>query len=348
MAKRKNTKTLLVDGNSLIKRSHFGANNLYTNGKKTPEKIGALFQFYTTLRKLIIELSVDKVVIMWDGNRGSYMRLKNYSSYKNNDTKPKYFDIDLERQKIRVMMYAEELSIRQCVDDECEADDLIAYYTLNKKKNEDVIIYTSDHDLFQLINKDVSLYLPSKKSLVGIGNYKWFFKHHYKNAYTVKVFDGCTSDNIKGIDLVSEKTLINTFPEITNRYVSVGEIVERSKSLLEESDKKPKFLKNIVEGKTKGNYNGDFYEEIEKLVSLKKPQINESGKEIVEEVLNLPINPSGRSYKNVLDMMIKDGFIDCIYGGSDGYVGYLEPFVKIIKKETLKYKKEKTKFRSKK
>ena len=148
---RKRTTTLVVDGNVLLKRSHSGAKHLFYKG----EHIGGLYQFYTTLRKLVVELKIDKIVIMWDGERGGTLRLTHYPTYKGN--RPPYFDESFEKQKIRVQTYAEDLYIRQYSEPECESDDLMSYYCLNKKTNEDVIIYTNDRDLGQMISSEVSI-----------------------------------------------------------------------------------------------------------------------------------------------------------------------------------------------
>ena len=53
--------TLLIDGNVLMKRSYNGAKHLFYKG----EHIGGLYQFYTTLRMLTIQLKINKIVIMW-------------------------------------------------------------------------------------------------------------------------------------------------------------------------------------------------------------------------------------------------------------------------------------------
>ena len=50
--KPKKTKTLIVDGNVLMKRSYNGAKNVYYKDKH----IGGIFAFYSTLRKIIVRL----------------------------------------------------------------------------------------------------------------------------------------------------------------------------------------------------------------------------------------------------------------------------------------------------
>ena len=84
--KSRRTKTLLVDGNVLMKRSYNGAKNVYHKDKH----IGGIFAFYSTLRKLVVEHKIDKIVITWDGERGGTLRLDYYPDYKGNS--PRFFD----------------------------------------------------------------------------------------------------------------------------------------------------------------------------------------------------------------------------------------------------------------
>jgi 5'-3' exonuclease len=331
--KKEKTKTLLIDGNVLMKRSYNGAKNVFYK----EVHIGGIFQFYTTLRKLILELSVDKVVVMWDGERGGYLRLDYYPEYKNN--RPRFFDESYELQKLKVKAYAEDLFLRQYEHPDCESDDLLAFYALNKKKNEEIIIYTNDRDLCQLITEDVTLYLADKKVLVGVGNYSWYFQHYYKNAGLVKIIEGCSTDNIKGIDGVTENTLLTHFPEIKDRKVTLEEIILKSQDLKKEKDLK--IFDSIIEGKTKGSHRGNVYEVNKIIIDLHQPLLTEEAKEEVLNLINLPLNPDGRDYKNVLKMMFEDGIMYAIPGGENGYVNFLDPFIKLSKKEKTNYKNSK-------
>ena len=331
--KKEKTKTLLIDGNVLMKRSYSGAKNVFYKERH----IGGIFQFYSTLRKHIVELSIDKVIIMWDGERGGYLRLDYYPEYKNN--RPRFIDESYETQKLRVKAYAEDLFLRQYEHPDCESDDLLSYYSLNKSKNEEVIIYTNDRDLCQLITTEVSLFLADKKVLVGIGNYSWFFQHYYENAGLVKIIEGCTSDNIKGIEGVSETTLLTHFPEIKERKVTLEEILEKTKILKE--GKNLKVFNSIIEGKTKGCHKGNVYEINKIIIDLHQPLLTDEAKEEVMNLINLPLNPEGRNYKNVLKMMFEDGVMYAIPGGENGYVNFLDPFIKLSKKEKNNFKNSK-------
>ena len=333
--RNRRTKTLIVDGNYLMKRSYNGAKNVYHKDKH----IGGIFAFYSTLRKLILEHKIEKVVITWDGERGGTLRLDYYPDYKGN--RPKFFDKEYEFQKLRVKQYAEDLSIRQYEHSDVESDDLIAFYCINKKKLEEVMIYTNDRDMCQLINEDVTIFLADKKMEVGIGNYQWFFEHHYSNAGLIKIIEGCGSDYIKGVDGVTENTLLKHFPQLKERKVSLDEIIESSKKINEERDKPLKVIQNIIEGKTRGNHRGPLYEVNKRIIDLNQPLLTEEASENVINLIDLPIDPSGRDPKNVLKMMIDDGVMYALPGGENGYLNFMEPFVKLLKKEKLKFKKRK-------
>ena len=72
------TKTLLVDGNYLLKVGFSGVKDFF-NGTK---HIGGLWHFINTIRRLIDEQNFDKVVVMWDGDNNSSARKLIYPQYK--------------------------------------------------------------------------------------------------------------------------------------------------------------------------------------------------------------------------------------------------------------------------
>ena len=334
-SKPKKTKTLIVDGNVLMKRSYNGAKNVYHKDKH----IGGISAFYSTLRKLISEHKIDKTVITWDGERGGTLRLDYYPEYKEN--RPRFFDQDYEIQKLRVKQYAEDLFIRQYEHPDVESDDLIAFYCQNRKKMEEVMIYTNDRDLCQLINENVTIFLADKRMEVGIGNYQWFFEHHYSNAGLIKMIEGCKSDNVKGIDGVTENTLLTHFPQLKERNVTLEEIFESSRLIQEERTTPLKALDNILNGVSRGVHKGPFYEINKKIIDLNNPLLPEEARESIRNLVELPLDPEGRDYKNVLKMMIEDGVMYAIPGGENGYLNFMEPFINLLKKEKLNFKNQK-------
>ena len=107
------------------------------------------------------------------------------------------------------------------------------------------------------------------------------------------------------------------------------------------STQKPLLYLSIIEGKTKGCHKGNVYEVNKIIIDLQQPLLTDEAKEEVLNLVNLPLNPEGRDYKNVLKMMFEDGVMYAIPGGENGYVNFLDPFIKLSKKEKTNYKNSK-------
>ena len=61
-------------------------------------------------------------------------------------------------------------------------------------------------------------------------------------------------------------------------------------------------------------------------------------KQQLDELFETPIDPEDRTTKNVIKMMLEDGLTMAIPGGRDGYINFLQPFLRIIKKEKSYFK----------
>ena len=217
-------KTLIVDGDSLIKTAYHGAKNLYHKDTH----IGGIFQFLTMVRKLVNEYKFDKVYVFWDGQFSGRLRYEIYEDYKSNRDKDFYTDqppseIELYLQKERVKFYCEELFIRQYSDEIIEADDLIGYYVKNISEDEKVVIMTNDRDMCQLINERVGIYVINLKKIVTKDNYLDHFNHHYSNLKLIKIISGDVSDNIKGITVLEK---IRSITVLQKKYHRIKEYVK--------------------------------------------------------------------------------------------------------------------------
>lgn len=331
-------KTLLVDGDSLIKTAYYGAKDLYHKDTH----IGGIFQFLTMLRKMMNEYKFDKVYVFWDGQFSGRLRYEIYKDYKLNREKDFYVDkppseLDLYLQKERVKFYCEELFIRQYSDDIVEADDLIGYYVKNISEDEKVVIMTNDRDMCQLIGERVAIYLINLKKIVTKDNYLEHFNHHYSNLKLIKIISGDTSDNIKGITGVSEKTLFKFFPEIKEKTLTLDYIFSKIEYIQKERKSNLKSLDNIINRVTKGIQKDKIFEVNEKLIDLSEPLITENTKSDIDYLMSTTIDPEGREIKNVIQMMMEDGLMMAIPGGQDGYLNFLQPFLSLIKKEKKYY-----------
>lgn len=323
------TKTLLVDGNNLFKIGFHGVRDLYSNG----DHLGGIYYFINILRRFLEEHNHDKVVVFWDSN--SSIRKSIYPQYKanrrqdmNEDKYQSYLN-----QQARVKEYLEEIFVRQVEMINNEADDLIAYYC-KVATNEEIIIFSADKDLTQLITENISIYSPISKQYFKNGDNIIINKveiPHY-NVLLCKIFTGDKSDNIDGIEGLGEKTLIKYFPQVQEKPCTIEELLDIARNI---PQKKPiKTLSNILTGKTKSTILGEeFYNTNKKIVDLSNPLITDDGKTLVEQIYTDTIDPTNRGYKNLMRMMMEDGLFKYLPKDDEAWVNFLTPFTKLIRKE---------------
>ena len=334
------TKTLLVDANNLLKIGFYGVKDYYHNGNH----IGGIWHFLNTLRRFIDEFNFDKVIVFWDNEGNSNKRKIIYPQYKENriQEQNEYKAQSFSFQKERVKQYLEEMFVRQVNVDNNEADDLIAYYC-QIAENENITIFSSDKDLTQLISENVSIYSPSAKQMYKNGD-KIKLKEHeipHNNILTYKILTGDKSDNIDGIYYLGDKTLFKLFPELLEQELTITDILSKAETLLKE-DKENTALKNLLTGKTKSGIYGDEYYEInKKIVDLSEPMIDDEGKEVVELYYTETLDPDGRGHRNLIKMMMEDGFFKFLPKGDDAWVNFVKPFLKLTRKEKNNFKTKK-------
>lgn len=324
-------KTLLVDGDNLFKIGFHGVKELYNGG----DHLGGIYHFINILRKFLEEHNHDKVVVFWDGDSNSSIRKSIYPQYKANrrqDMNEYKYESYLQ-QKARVKQYLEEIFVRQVEMVNNEADDLIAYYA-NIATDEQIIIFSADKDLTQLISKRVTIYSPTSKQYFKNGDKITINKVDipHTNVLLTKILTGDKSDNIDGIELLGEKTLVKLFPQMLEKPCTIEEILDIARNT--QQKKKPKALENILTGRTKCGIIGEqFYETNKKIVDLHNPLITDDGKELVEQIHTDTIDPTDRGYKNLMRMMMDDGLFKYLPKNDEAWVNFLRPFMKLTRKE---------------
>ena len=326
----------MVDGNNLVKIGFHGVKDYYHNGKH----IGAIWHFVNTIRRFIDEQNFDKVVVMWDGDDNSSARKLIYPQYKEQrrDRDNEYKLDSFTEQKERIKQYLEDCYVRQINVDNNEADDLIAYYC-QISDNEQKTIYSGDKDLTQLISDKVSVYYPRTKETYQLGSKIKcdIYEFPHQNIKTYKILSGDKSDNIDGISGLGEKTLIKFFPELLEKPVTITDILQKAENLLKEN-KNNKTLQNLISGKTKSGVHGEeFFTINEKIINLSNPLITDDAKELVELYYRETLDPDGRGHRNLIKMMMEDGFFKYLPKGDDAWVNFVRPFMKLTRKEKRNY-----------
>lgn len=328
--------TLLVDGDNLLTIGFYGVKNYFYKGKH----IGGIYHFLDTLRRSFETYNLDKIVVFWDGKDGSQARKKIYLYYKEERKLREKSEEEISSynfQRNRIKQYLEEIFVRQGEYEYCECDDCIAYYTQNSP-DEKKIIYSSDGDLTQLVSDNTLLYNPSHHKLYKSKD-TFVYNHEdilIENVKLVKMMCGDPSDNISGIKSLGIKRMIELFPEIVTQKLSLDYIRNKTNFIFEQ-DKNNKLIQNLLGGVTKHGILGEeFYEINNKIICLDEPLITEEAKNDINTLINDFIDPDGRSYKNTMKMMMEDGIFNVLPKSDDAWIKFLNPFLRLTRKEKNK------------
>jgi len=219
-------KVLVLDVSALAYRSIWVMGDLRDpQGQAT----GALYGLFRELLGLMDIHGVDVVAFCFDG--GSKHRKDIFPQYKESrkllseeeKLLVKNLACQLKRLREDILVQAGMENIFFC--EGYEADDLIASLVLNRRSNQEIIIVSSDNDLFQLLAPGV--WLKRAKDTYthdrfmeewGIAPFLWA---------DVKAIAGCSSDGVIGIRGIGEKTavkyLVGSLPRDSKAYRLIEE-----------------------------------------------------------------------------------------------------------------------------
>jgi len=340
--------TLLVDGSSLLEMVFHTSKKTSSDGRE----IGAVFAFLLQMKLLLQKGNFRYVYVFWDSENSGQLRYNLYRDYKANRDKT-YNDDNLsdymkevnariaymqnkiygkssktedEKENFHwqrgiLIECLEELCIRQCLCEDTEADDFIGYYVSHKKPEENIVIFSNDRDLSQLIHKstvndgkdDVILAIkkPNESGIrfINSRNHTEQMGYNYQNVVLKKMICGDASDNIKGIKGVGEKTLFENFPEFKQRKVTLEEVVEGARKINEErakDKKKPlKWAENIVNRTTDGIQGEKIYEINQKIIDLWHPLMPGDAKKTLDGIMYAPLDTEDRTMSNLYQILMK-------------------------------------------
>ena len=234
-------KVLLIDGNSLLFRAYYATaysgNIMHT---KDGVYTNAIFALSNMLNKVYEISKPDYALVAFDA-KGKTFRHEEYKEYKEG-RKPAPLELISQFPLAREMI--EKMGFKWFELVGYEADDIVG--TLAKEASEKgykVDIFSSDRDLLQLVNDNVSLNITVKGisdiNVITPLNIVEFYGVSEKQITDYKGLRGDDSDNIKGIAGVGEKTAIKLLED----YKSIEGIYENIDSI------KGKLKEKLIEGK---------------------------------------------------------------------------------------------------
>ena len=251
----------------------------------------------------------------------------------------KFIDANFDRERDILCRYFNELYIRWNIDEITEGDDQIAYYCIHKKPNEKIVIMSADMDLAQLLSDDICIYNLKLKKFITPKNFREHFGYDYHNVLVKKIFTGDSSDNIGNIKGLSEDGFFKLMPEAKVKEVTVEQVKERAKELIDErisQKKKPlKVHENILAGISNKEYDGDFYKINTEIIDLKHPLLSNEAKESMDEMMYAPQDPEDRSFSNLYKMIKEDNIEELT--GDTRFSAFFAPFKSFAAREIKRY-----------
>ena len=212
--------------------------------------------YQRTIQSLSKSYEASKTIVCFDFGR-SYYRMNMYDEYKQNRKKPKEEDEAKKYEEFFGVLNAlpEALNEEVLKFRGIEADDIITYLVKHVAKSFDhTWIISSDRDLYQLIDDNVSIFNIFSRKEITKQTLKENFDLSPDEYLLSRIIEGDKSDNIIGVEGIGPK---------------------RAQGLAKEHKTFETLLKSLpVKGRAKYiqnlNASRDVLERNEKLISLKK------------------------------------------------------------------------------
>jgi DNA polymerase-1 len=234
----------LIDGSAYIYRAFFALPPL-SNSKGL--QTNAVYGFTTMLLKVLRDHRPDYVAVVFD-EKGPTHRHEAFKEYK---AQRPPMPQGMSAQIPYIHRVVEALSLPVIRQGGYEADDLIG--TLARKgegEGLDVVIVTSDKDMFQLLTPKTRIFDPVKDKWFGEEDSQVRFGVEPARVVEIMGLMGDTSDNIPGVKGIGEKTavkLITQFGTIEELLRRVEEVTPaKTKNLLLEQGDNARMSKQLA------------------------------------------------------------------------------------------------------
>lgn len=279
----KDSRVLVIDGLNTFIRCYAASPVLNDDG----EHVGGISGFLLSIGHAIKAINPTRVIIVFDGKNGSARRKQIYPEYKAH----RNFKVRLNRaetvdkqdnqlhQLIRLTEYLTQMPFTVVIQDNTEADDVIAYIVNDHFKDSQCFIMSSDKDFLQLITERIHVWSPTKKKLYYDEDIFEEYGVYPNNFALFKAIIGDPSDNIPGIDGVGAKTLINRFPIIQQQdKLSVEDFMEYVNNI----NDKTKTLQTVKQS-------SELIERNMQLVQLSESNMSVTNKLKTQHLIDQPI-----------------------------------------------------------
>ena len=261
-----NSDTLLVDGMNTFMRVW----SMYPTTNENGDHIGGYTGFLKSIGHAIRLRKPTRCVVVFDGKGGSTRRRKIFPDYKMKKNvrfrvnRALSLDMDqseesssMKYQIVKLIEYLNMLPVTTICIDNVEADDVIALLARSKFSGlgKRATIMSTDKDFLQLVDEDITVYSPTKRTVYTQEKVLLEYGIHPNNFLVYRTIDGDRGDNIVGIKGVGEKKLKTAFPEFANESkLSVEDLLKISEDRKTQMPLYKNFLKEENQLLLKRNY----------------------------------------------------------------------------------------------
>lgn len=225
----------LIDGSGFIFRAYHGLPPM-TRPDGTP--VNAVYGFTNMMLKLVEDTDADYIAVVFDRARKTF-RSDIYPQYKAHRPPP---PDDLIPQFELVREATRAMGLKAVDMEGFEADDLIATYARQATEaGAKVTIVSSDKDLMQLVNDNVTMFDAMKNRIIGVDEVHEKFGVGPDRVIDVQALAGDSSDNVPGVEGIGVKTaalLINEYGDLESVLANAENIKQpkRRQNLMEQAD----------------------------------------------------------------------------------------------------------------
>lgn len=228
-------KVIIVDSNAVGHRAKHSMHGLSFDEMQT----GVIFGFMQEVMRLAIRFETNRFIFCWDSKKNfrkgmdSNYKLKREEKRKEKTKSEQFLDQTAYEQFhiLRTEVLPEFGFKNNLIKTGYEADDLIANIVMNNDL--DMVIASSDEDLYQLLNH-APMYSFKKKKLYTKEDFKKDYGIDVNEWVMVKAIAGCNSDNVIGLRGVGEKTAIKYLNGELKKEATVDSI-DNSKKMIRDN-----------------------------------------------------------------------------------------------------------------
>jgi DNA polymerase-1 len=282
---------LIIDGMNMFLRAFSASPAINHRG----EHVGGLVGFLKSLFFVIRKFRPTRCVLVFDGKDAGRRRRKKFPMYKsgrrNKDRLNRFVGLEgvmddgesFSTQLKNLDLLLSELPVTMICIDYVEADDVIGHLVNQYygNTNTNIVIVSTDQDFLQLVNNKTRLYSPIKKKLFNVETVINEFGITPNNYLTFRTLTGDLSDNIPGVKGLGLKTFIKYYPEATQGYLDVDDIMNISNKRIDEGSKR-KTYKNVLLNESQVRLNWQ-------LMQLDDVDISGHSKQLINRIMDSPI-----------------------------------------------------------